>query len=41
MISGAGNRDGDGIDGAVQGSVVATYLQDRAWPAIPNSRITC
>jgi lipid II isoglutaminyl synthase (glutamine-hydrolysing) len=26
VISGAGNRDGDGIDGAVQGSVVATYL---------------
>ena len=23
---GAGNRDGDGFDGAVQGSVVATYL---------------
>lgn len=23
---GAGNRDGDGVDGAVQGSVVATYL---------------
>src|ERR1044072_997092 len=26
IISGAGNRDGDGVDGAVQGSVVATYL---------------
>jgi lipid II isoglutaminyl synthase (glutamine-hydrolysing) len=26
VISGAGNRDGDGYDGAVQGSVVATYL---------------
>ena len=26
VISGAGNRLGDGIDGAVQGSVVATYL---------------
>ena len=26
VISGAGNREGDGIDGAVQGSVVATYL---------------
>ena len=26
VISGAGNRVGDGIDGAVQGSVVATYL---------------
>ncbi|ODQ94343.1 type 1 glutamine amidotransferase [Mycolicibacterium holsaticum] len=26
VVSGAGNRDGDGIDGAVQGSVVATYL---------------
>ena len=26
VISGAGNRAGDGIDGAVQGSVVATYL---------------
>jgi CobQ-like glutamine amidotransferase family enzyme len=26
VISGAGNRDGDGIDGAVQGSVIATYL---------------
>lgn len=26
VISGAGNRDGDGFDGAVQGSVVATYL---------------
>jgi CobQ-like glutamine amidotransferase family enzyme len=25
VITGAGNRDGDGIDGAVQGSVVATY----------------
>ena len=25
-ISGAGNREGDGVDGAVQGSVVATYL---------------
>jgi CobQ-like glutamine amidotransferase family enzyme len=23
---GAGNRDGDGVDGAVQGSVIATYL---------------
>jgi CobQ-like glutamine amidotransferase family enzyme len=26
VLSGAGNRTGDGIDGAVQGSVVATYL---------------
>jgi lipid II isoglutaminyl synthase (glutamine-hydrolysing) len=26
VVSGAGNRSGDGIDGAVQGSVVATYL---------------
>ncbi len=26
VFSGAGNRAGDGIDGAVQGSVVATYL---------------
>ncbi len=26
VIKGAGNRDGDGYDGAVQGSVVATYL---------------
>jgi lipid II isoglutaminyl synthase (glutamine-hydrolysing) len=26
VVSGAGNRDGDGVDGAVQGSVVATYL---------------
>ena len=26
VTSGAGNRAGDGIDGAVQGSVVATYL---------------
>jgi lipid II isoglutaminyl synthase (glutamine-hydrolysing) len=26
IISGAGNREGDGVDGAVQGSVVATYL---------------
>jgi lipid II isoglutaminyl synthase (glutamine-hydrolysing) len=26
VISGAGNRDGDGVDGAVQGDVVATYL---------------
>ncbi len=26
MTKGAGNRAGDGIDGAVQGSVVATYL---------------
>jgi len=26
VISGAGNRAGDGFDGAVQGSVVATYL---------------
>jgi CobQ-like glutamine amidotransferase family enzyme len=26
VISGAGNRDGDGFDGAVQGSIVATYL---------------
>jgi lipid II isoglutaminyl synthase (glutamine-hydrolysing) len=26
VISGAGNRAGDGIDGAVQGGVVATYL---------------
>ena len=26
VVSGAGNRAGDGYDGAVQGSVVATYL---------------
>jgi CobQ-like glutamine amidotransferase family enzyme len=26
VVSGAGNRAGDGVDGAVQGSVVATYL---------------
>ncbi|GAY14114.1 glutamine amidotransferase [Mycobacterium sp. shizuoka-1] len=26
VVKGAGNRDGDGYDGAVQGSVVATYL---------------
>jgi CobQ-like glutamine amidotransferase family enzyme len=26
VISGAGNRLGDGVDGAVQGSVIATYL---------------
>jgi lipid II isoglutaminyl synthase (glutamine-hydrolysing) len=26
VLSGAGNRAGDGFDGAVQGSVVATYL---------------
>jgi CobQ-like glutamine amidotransferase family enzyme len=26
VISGAGNCEGDGVDGAVQGSVVATYL---------------
>jgi CobQ-like glutamine amidotransferase family enzyme len=26
VVSGAGNRLGDGIDGAVQGSVIATYL---------------
>jgi CobQ-like glutamine amidotransferase family enzyme len=26
VTKGAGNRAGDGIDGAVQGSVVATYL---------------
>jgi lipid II isoglutaminyl synthase (glutamine-hydrolysing) len=26
VMSGAGNRHGDGVDGAVQGSVVATYL---------------
>jgi CobQ-like glutamine amidotransferase family enzyme len=26
VVTGAGNREGDGIDGAVQGSVVATYL---------------
>jgi len=26
VTKGAGNQDGDGIDGAVQGSVVATYL---------------
>ncbi|HKV22631.1 MAG TPA: type 1 glutamine amidotransferase [Mycobacterium sp.] len=26
VISGAGNREGDGFDGAVAGSVVATYL---------------
>ena len=26
MVKGAGNRAGDGFDGAVQGSVVATYM---------------
>ena len=26
VVSGAGNREGDGFDGAVQGSIVATYL---------------
>ncbi|GJF08009.1 glutamine amidotransferase [Mycolicibacterium cyprinidarum] len=26
VTKGVGNRDGDGIDGAVQGSVIATYL---------------
>jgi CobQ-like glutamine amidotransferase family enzyme len=26
VVKGAGNREGDGYDGAVQGSVVATYL---------------
>jgi CobQ-like glutamine amidotransferase family enzyme len=26
VVRGAGNRLGDGVDGAVQGSVVATYL---------------
>jgi len=26
VVKGAGNRDGDGYDGALQGSVVATYL---------------
>jgi CobQ-like glutamine amidotransferase family enzyme len=26
VLSGAGNREGDGVDGAVQGSVIATYL---------------
>lgn len=26
VVRGAGNRDGDGFDGAVQGSVVATYM---------------
>jgi len=26
VVKGAGNRLGDGFDGAVQGSVVATYL---------------
>ena len=26
VLRGAGNRQGDGIDGAVQGSVMATYL---------------
>jgi hypothetical protein len=26
VVTGAGNRDGDGYDGAVQGSVIATYL---------------
>lgn len=26
VVKGAGNRDGDGFDGAVQGSVIATYL---------------
>jgi lipid II isoglutaminyl synthase (glutamine-hydrolysing) len=26
VVSGAGNRAGDGVDGAVQGGVVATYL---------------
>lgn len=26
VLSGVGNRDGDGFDGAVQGSILATYL---------------
>ena len=26
VVKGAGNRLGDGVDGAVQGSVIATYL---------------
>lgn len=26
VVKGAGNRAGDGVDGAVQGSVIATYL---------------
>lgn len=26
VVKGAGNRDGDGFDGVVQGSIVATYL---------------
>lgn len=26
VVKGAGNRDGDGYDGAVQGSVIATYM---------------
>jgi lipid II isoglutaminyl synthase (glutamine-hydrolysing) len=26
VVKGAGNRAGDGFDGAVQGSVVATYM---------------
>ncbi|MGC2677905.1 MAG: glutamine amidotransferase, partial [Mycobacterium sp.] len=26
VTKGAGNRAGDGIDGAIQGSVVATYM---------------
>jgi CobQ-like glutamine amidotransferase family enzyme len=26
VVDGAGNREGDGFDGAVQGSVIATYL---------------
>jgi hypothetical protein len=26
VVQGAGNRGGDGIDGAVQGSVIATYM---------------
>lgn len=26
VVTGAGNRDGDGFDGVVQGSVIATYL---------------
>jgi CobQ-like glutamine amidotransferase family enzyme len=26
VVKGAGNRAGDGVDGAVQGSVVATYM---------------
>ncbi len=38
VISGAGNREGDGVDGAVQGSVVATYLHGPCLARNPAAR---